>query len=306
MKRTLLSPLALLIATAFYVLPAAADPDIAKYIGDAPDNFADGESLAAVLKTELEAKNVDGLAKLIGLNAAEIGKSEGFDERLTELQNAAKERLQLVDAGPDRRIILLGELVWPFPFPVVKVDDRWQFDTEAGLEEILDRRIGENELETIDTARNYIQAQNIYHSEDRDGDGVLEYAQALRSPPGTKDGLYWPSSYDGTESPAGEFVDESRAADTEKNGYFGYRYRVLTSQGENIAGGAYDYVINGNMLAGFALIATPVRYGETGIKTFVVSHNGGVYEKDLGEDTEKLAAEITSFNPDQSWELVED
>jgi hypothetical protein len=286
-------------------LTAAAAPDIAKYMGAAPESFATPEEAGESLKSGLAAKDVTGLAKLVGLDAAAMTGSDGFDERLGELQDAAAERFQVVGDG-DSRTVILGNLIWPFPFPLVKTGDTWSFNTEAGLEEILDRRIGENELETIDTARNYIEAQNIYHSEDRDGDGVLEYAQVLRSPPGTKDGLYWPSSYDGTESPAGEFVDETRAADTEKNGYFGYRYRVLTNQGENIAGGAYDYVINGNMLAGFALIATPVRYGETGIKTFVVSHNGGVYEKDLGEDTEKLAAEITSFNPDQSWELVDD
>jgi hypothetical protein len=307
MKRIVLSAAAFVLAAAVYIHSASAEPSVARYLGDPPDNFADSEALVSAFKAGLEAKNIEELAKLIGLNPAEIGKSEGFDERLSEMQEAAKERLHVVDDGPDRRVILLGDLVWPIPFPVVKVDDRWQFDTTAGLEEILDRRIGENELEAIDTSRNYVLAQGLYHAEDRDDDGVLEYAQVLRSPEGTKDGLYWPAS-NGVESPAGNFVVEAKAeaAPEASDGYYGYRYRVLTKQGENIAGGAYDYVINGNMIAGFALVATPARYGETGIKTFLVSHHGKVYEKDLGSDSEAAAAQITTFNPDKTWTPVDD
>jgi hypothetical protein len=306
MKRFLFSSA---LVTTLCVTPAFAEPEIAKYIGDEPQTFAEASEAVDVFRKELGAKNVEGLAKLIGLNPQEIGKSDDFDERLTELQEAASERIQVVEDGADTRKIVLGDLTWPFPFPLVKGEDgKWAFDTTAGLEEILDRRIGENELEAIDTMTNYVVAQSLYHDGDWDEDGVLEYAQTLRSAPGKMDGLYWRAAdHEGIESPVGPFIDEEKAvaARDSSNGYFGYRYRVLTKQGDNIAGGAYDYVINGNMIAGFGLIATPARYGETGIMTFMISQNGGIYEKDLGEDSEAAAAKIDSFNPDKDWKLVE-
>ena len=188
--------------------------------------------------------------------------------------------------------------------PIAKTEDgKWAFDTYAGLDEIIARRVGENELTTIATVRAYVDAQTDYASLDRDSDGVLEYAQKLISSEGQTDGLYWPADQGDGESPAGPFVDESEVA-AAKDGYFGYRYRILTGQGDNIAGGAYDYVINGNMIAGFALIAWPVRYGVSGVKTFVVSHHGIVYEKDLGDSTEVIVPYIDRFNPDESWDVV--
>ncbi|WP_222874668.1 DUF2950 family protein [Terrihabitans soli] len=307
MKRFLFSSA---LVTTLCMTPAFAEPEIAKYIGGEPQAFAEPSEAVDVFRKELAAKNVPGLAKLIGLNPDEIGKSDDFDSRLDELQGAASERLQIVEDGPDKRIINLGDLIWPFPFPLVKGDDgKWSFDTNAGLEEILDRRIGENELEALDTMTNYVVAQTLYHDTDWDEDGVHEYAQTLRSSPGKMDGLYWPAEeHDGVESPVGPFIDEEKAlsAKDSPTGYFGYRYRVLTKQGDNIAGGAYDYVINGNMIAGFALIATPAKYGETGIMTFMISNEGSIYEKDLGEDSEAAAAKIDTFNPDKDWELVAD
>jgi Protein of unknown function (DUF2950) len=302
MKRFLFSSA---LVTTLCIPPAIAEPSIAKYIGDEPQAFTEASEAVEIFRKELAAKNVEGLAKLLGLDPNEIGKSDDFDERLTELQEAAAERLQVVEYGANTRGIILGDLTWPFPFPLVKGEDgKWAFDTVAGLEEVLDRRIGENELAALATMTNYIIAQGLYHDEDWDEDGVLEFAQTLRSSPGKMDGLYWPAAeHDGVESPVGPFIDEDKAvaAGDSPNGYFGYRYRVLTKQGENISGGAYDYVINGNMLGGYALIATPARYGETGIMTFVISHHGAIYEKDLGENTEAEAAKIDIFNPDKDW-----
>ncbi|SDP05258.1 Protein of unknown function [Phyllobacterium sp. YR620] len=303
----------ILLASAFIALAApsapsfAAEPSLQRFVGAEPQTFKEpGEALDA-LKKDLDAKDVDALAKVLGLNAAAAKKSDDFDDRLSDLQKASKERAELKDREDGSKTVILGNLDWPFPFPLVKHDAGWQFDTLAGLEEVLARRIGENELEAIKTMRNYVAAQVLYAQSDHDGDGVLEFAQKLISDKGKQDGLYWPSA-GGEESPAGNFGEASKieGAPASDHGYFGYRYRILRSQGDNIAGGKYDFVINGNMIAGYALIAWPAVYDETGVKTFVVSHHGTVYEKDLGPATDKRAKEIRSFNPDKSWEPVED
>lgn len=298
--------IALLADAAIPTAVWAAPKSVERFLGAEPETFKEASEAVDAFKAKMAAKDVPGLAHLIGLNADEIGKTDDFDSRLSELQAAAKERVGVEEPAPDKRVIVLGQLLWPFPFPLVKSDKGWQFDTAGGLEEVLARRIGENELEAIENCRNYIEAQQDYASDDRDGDNVLEFAQKLMSSKDQHDGLYWPES-DGEESPAGPFVVEAKLQGKQDDqGYYGYRYRILKSQGKNIAGGQYDFVINGNMIAGYALIAWPARYGETGIKTFVVSHHGEIYEKDLGPDTSKLAEEITRFNPDKSWEEVDD
>jgi hypothetical protein len=205
-------------------------------------------------------------------------------------------------------ILEIGKELWPFPFPAVRDDaGKWSFDTMAGLEEIVNRRVGENELVAIGTARAYVDAQREYALQDHDGDGVLEYAQRLLSSEGNTDGLYWPESPEIGESPAGNFADEVTIEKARRGeGYFGYNFRILTGQGDNIAGGSYDFVINGNMIAGFALIAWPVKYAETGAKTFMVSHHGTVYETDLGPETGAIVKYIDSFNPDDGWNVVTD
>jgi hypothetical protein len=304
--------LKILLASAFFALApslpsVAAEPSLQRLVGAEPETFKEpGEALDA-LKKYLEAKNVDALAKILGLNAEAAKKSDDFDQRLTDLQKASKERADLEDHENGTKGVILGNLAWPFPFPLVKHDAGWQFDTLAGLEEVLARRIGENELEAIQTCRNYILAQNAYAQEDHDGDGVLEFAQKIISDEGTQDGLYWKSA-GGEESPAGTFGDAAKIGGSaqSEHGYFGYRFRILKGQGSNIAGGKYDFVINGNMIAGHALIAWPAIYGETGIMTFVVSHHGTVYEKDLGPGTAKAAKEIKVFNPDKTWEPLEE
>ncbi|MGE3877021.1 MAG: DUF2950 domain-containing protein [Parvibaculaceae bacterium] len=306
-RKYLLALLAAALLCGAAGLASAQVKSVERFMGPEPQTFKEASEAVDAFKTRMIAKDVPGLAQLIGLKADEIAKTEDFDARLSQLQEAAKERVGVEEKGADRRIIVLGKLLWPFPFPLVKSDKGWHFDTADGLEEVLARRIGENELEAIETSRNYLIAQQEYASEDHDGDNVLEFAQKLMSTEGSHDGLYWPET-DGDESPAGPFVVEAKlqqGAPTD-NGYFGYRFRILKGQGKNIAGGQYDYVINGNMIAGYALIAWPARYGETGIKTFLVSHHGTVYQKDLGPDTASLAAKITRFNPDESWDEVPD
>ncbi len=255
----------------------------------------------------MAANDFDGVAKLLGLDADKLRQADGVMDTFAQIRDAAAQKVVVVDTE-DGKLLQFGDKLWPFPFPVLKGDDgKWAFDTQAGLEEIVNRRVGENELEAIATMRQYVEAQTDYASEDRDDDGVEEFAQKLVSSKGTTDGLYWPADQGSGESPAGEFVDQAELEDASKGeGYFGYRFRILTGQGDKVAGGAYDYVINGNMIAGLGLIALPVKYGETGVNTFAVNHHGIVYQIDLGPSTEAIVKYIDRFNPDDSWEVVND
>ena len=275
------------------------------YIGEKAPEFADVNALVDKFKAGLQAGDKGAVATLLGLDPKVVNDSKDIADSFPEIQAQAAQSVLVQEAAPDRRILVLGDLAWPFPFPIVNEAGKWSFDTEAGLEEVVNRRIGENELKAIAVARAYVDAQETYRKTDWDEDGVLEYAQNLVSTPETYDGLYWPSGDGVPESPAGPFVDNSELQ-TPEDGYFGYRYRILKSQGDNIAGGAYDYVINGNMIAGFALVATPARYDRTGVMTFVVNQYGTVYQKDLGPDSSKVAADMKSFNPDDSWDVVEE
>jgi hypothetical protein len=189
--------------------------------------------------------------------------------------------------------------------PMVKKNGQWSFDTKAGITEVIDRRIGENELNAIKVCRDYIAAQKVYASKDRDGDNVLEFAQKLLSTPGTQDGLYWHAEPGEDESPIGPYITAAKVEGAKpETGYFGYHFRILRAQGNNVAGGAYDYVINGNMIAGYALIAWPVKWGDTGIMTFACSHAGVVYERNLGPDTSAIVKRINRFNPLASWAMT--
>ena len=215
----------------------------------------------------------------------------------------------LHDSSPDRRVLLIGDQAWPMPIPIVRAGDRWRFATEEGEDEIVNRRIGGNERNAIYVLRAYIDAQRAYAARDRDGDGVLQYAQKLASAPGKHDGLYWPTdAAKGDEaSPFGPLIAESAAylkGHAAGDPYRGYNFRILTRQGKNAPGGAYNYVINGRMIAGFAMVAYPAEWGRSGVMTFIVSHNGKVYEKDLGKDSTAIGARMTSFDPSAGWKAV--
>jgi hypothetical protein len=297
---------------AFLCLPVqsarAAEPGYERFVGDEPTLYATPDEAVAALVKAVTAGDLPAVSAVLGLDAKTLAGFEGIGGRLTEIANAAADKTKVDEEGDDMRVVLLGRDVWEFPFPLLRQDDgKWAFDTYAGLEEIVNRRVGENELQIIETLRSYVRAQREYASADRDDDGVLEFAQKLISSEGSMDGLYWPLEQGDGESPAGPSVDLAAIDAAGKgNGYFGYRLRVVTKQGDNVAGGAYDYVINGNMIAGYALVAWPVRYAETGVNTFMVSHAGIVYEKDLGPDSEKLAEKIDTFNPDDGWNVVSD
>jgi hypothetical protein len=214
----------------------------------------------------------------------------------------------LREATPVRRVLLIGDQAWPVPIPIVRVGDRWRFATEEGEEEILNRRIGENENNAITVLRAYIDAQRAYAARDRDGDGVRQFAQKLSSAPGKQDGLYWPAdAAKGEEtSPFGPLIAESAAYRKDRGTaavYLGYHFKILTQQAKGAPGGAYSYVINGRMIAGFAMVAYPEDYGNTGVMTFIVSHAGKVYEKDLGASSNALGAKMSTFDP-AGWKEV--
>lgn len=285
-------------------MPAEIDAYAA---AEEPPLFDDPAKAVEEFKAKLAANDFDGLAKLLGLNADKVKTGEGAMETFALIREGAARNITVRDLE-GRKIIQIGDRLWPLPFPITKGEDgKWAFDTYVGLEEIVNRRVGENELEAIDTAGAYVEAQKDYAAQDRDADGVLEYAQKLISTPGQTDGLYWPAEQGDGESPVGDAISEAALEKAKAGeGYFGYRFRILTSQGDNIAGGRYDYVINGNMIGGFALIAWPVTYAETGVKTFVVNQQGIVYERDLGPSTEAIVPFIDRFDPDDKWNVVAD
>ncbi len=217
----------------------------------------------------------------------------------------------LTRKADDRFVLSIGGQNWPLPIPLVRKDGGWLFDTAAGKEEIVNRRVGEDELAAIGVCRTYVQAQREFAAEDRDGSGILRYAQRIKSTTGTKDGLYWPAAPGDDESPLGPLVAEVRAegyggktADGQAQPFHGYLFRILTAQGADAPGGAYSYVINGNMVAGFALVAYPAHWGESGVMTFIVNQWGKVYERNLGENSADAAMAMTAFNPDADWSAV--
>ena len=270
-----------------------------------PPSFDTPEAAVEAFGKALQAPDAGPLAELLGLDPAKLKADESTGETYAAIQQGAATQLLLEKEG-DSRLLQIGEKLWPLPFPLVKWEDgKWAFDTYAGLEEIVNRRVGENELQTIETMNAYVDAQEEYASEDRDEDGVEEFAQKLISSEGKTDGIYWPTDDVNGESPAGD-LDQSELDDAAKGeGYFGYKYKILTGQGDQIAGGAYDYIINGNMIAGFGLIAWPAKYGETGVKTFAVNQHGIVYETDLGPTTAAIVKYIDRFNPDDSWVVTD-
>jgi hypothetical protein len=215
---------------------------------------------------------------------------------------------QIVREGADKAVLLIGNEEWPFPIPLVRKGDSWQFDTAAGRDEILFRRIGRNELSAIQACLAYVDAQDEYAEKGVSGNGL--YAQRIISTPGKKDGLYWPAQGNEDESPLGELVAAATAegyrAGQQPIPYHGYYYKILTRQGPNAPGGELNYIVRGKMIGGYALVAYPAEYGNSGVMTFLVNHQGIIYEKDLGPNTTRIASGLMAFNPDSGWQRVSD
>jgi hypothetical protein len=225
-----------------------------------------------------------------------------------------EEKTQLSTNSDSSITLDIGADGWPFPIPLVNEGDQWYFDTAAGKGEILNRRIGMDELGAIDVCRAYVDAQREYASQDRMGDGVLAYAQFLHSTPGTHNGLFWPAKPGEDLSPLGPLVAAARVEgyhrtatmlNDEKAPYHGYYFKILTRQGKHAPGGKYNYIINGRMIAGFALVAWPTEWSNTGVMTFIVNQQGKVYQRNLGKKTAKIGAAMTWFDPDSNWTPVQ-
>jgi hypothetical protein len=280
------APLSASVAASLY-----ATPEEAMQAFRAAVNSEGGKGLIDLVGKEYEAD-------LIGGDPAEARQN------LQRLQRMAAQSMTLAADGGDRMTIIMGRRGWPMPIPLVKGPSGWTFDIKAGLQEITDRRVGRNELAAISFCKTFIDAQRQYATVDHDGDEVLEFAQRLQSSDGKQDGLYWKPGADGVVSPLGPFAASAEQyLQLRKAGepFHGYSFRILKQQGANVPGGKYDYVINGNMIAGFALVAWPADYGRSGIMTFVCNQQGRVFEKDLGADTAKIAAAMVEYNPDKTW-----
>jgi hypothetical protein len=294
-----------LVFIAFCAMPVVATGAEQKMFAT-PDAAVD--ALLAALKADDDAALVAIFGdkhKTLVVTPDRAANSASRAEALAAMQTY---RL-LEEQGKDRRVLLIGDQAWPLPIPLVRVGEQWRFATEEGENELVNRRIGANERNAITVLRAYLDAQKVYAARDRNGDGVLQYAQRLGSTPSKHDGLYWPAdAAKGEEaSPFGPLVAESAAyLKGHKAGdpYRGYHFRILTRQGKSAPGGAYNYVINGRMIAGFAMVAYPARYGESGVMTFIVSHNGKIFEKDLGRNSAETGAKLSAFDPGAGWNEV--
>lgn len=271
------------------------------------ETFATPEAAVEALMAALKA---DSDASMIAIFGEEHKDLVISSDRAESSANRAKvlammQTLHVLrEPTPLRRVLLIGDKAWPLPIPIVRVGSRWRFATEEGEDELINRRIGENENNAIYVLRAYIDAQRAFAARDRDGDGVRQFAQKMGSTPGKQDGLYWAAdAAKGEEqSPFGPLLAESGVVPKGKGEpYRGYHFKILTRQGSSAPGGAYSYVINGRMIAGFAAVAYPADHGTSGVMTFIVSNHGKVYEKNLGRGSTGIGASMTVFDPGAGW-----
>ena len=278
--------------------------------------FPTPEAAVAALSQAVSAKDTNALRTLFGSESDELVNPDPIQRQnnLTLFAGRLAAGTKLTHKDDNTVVLIAGKDDWPFAIPMVKKDGQWFFDTRAGKEEILNRRIGGNELNAIDVCRAYVQAQRDYALKDSAGNGVMEYAQRLRSTPGSRDGLFWDSKPGEAESPFGPLVAKAAeegytntivsASPRRHDPFRGYLFRILKKQGNSAPGGKYDYVINGHMVAGFAFLAFPAQWGNSGVMTFIVNQQGKVFQKNLGPKTAALAEAIKEYDPDQTWQPV--
>jgi hypothetical protein len=293
--------------------PVPAAPTAPKLAAVQPKRFASAEEAAQAFVAALRAGDTKTLLGILGSEGRTLissGDPVADREGRERFVQAYDAKNSLVPTGA-AMVLRIGDDDWPFPIPLVKDREQWRFDARRGREEIIARRVGRNELNTMQVCLAYVDAQREYFAEDRDGDGILEYAQQFSSSAGKRDGLYWPTQPGEPPSPLGDLVVGAQAkgyrlAKTAGPAPFhGYLFRIVTGQGPAARDGAYDYVVGGHMIAGFGLVAFPAEYGASGVMSFIVNHDGIVYQKDLGPTTATIATAMRRFNPDKTWTKVE-
>lgn len=299
--RSCLAGLGLIVAFIISSTPASAQK-----------MFSSPEEAVKAAIAAARSNNDKELLAIFGAQAKEIlfsGDPVADKQRRAEFVAAYDQANRLSTDGEDR-ILIAGKQDWPFPIPIVKKGQSWMFDTEQGKQEVLNRRIGSNELFTIQTMLAIVDAEREYAMKDRDRNGLLEYAQKFLSDPGKKNGLYWEAKAGEPESPLGPIMVQARSQGygakitTAPGPYHGYNYRILTAQGKDAPGGAYSYFVKGKMIGGFAVVAYPAEYGNSGIMTFIVNYDGKVFQKNLGPNTAAAAKSMKEYNPDKTWTEV--
>ncbi len=277
--------------------------------------FSTPEMAVAAFVDAARSQNKAGVLSILGPDTEDwLISGDNVQDDQDRIQFiAAFDKSNRLDLPDDETAILhVGEDDYPFPFPVVKLENGWSFDAEEGREEILDRRIGENELNAMQVIQAIADAQIEYSTVDWDEDGMLEYAPRFASTKGSRDGLYWPAEGAEYESPLGSLVAKAAAEGYTDDGaddaatvpYHGYRYRLIMQQGASASGGAHDYLVGEDMIGGYAILAFPVTYNASGIMTFMMSYSGTIYESDLGADTEETALSMDTFDPGSGWTEV--
>ena len=300
--------LALILTAVFLSIPASAATEKQK-------TFISPEKAVQAFLDSLKKNDKTALTALFGPNSVKLlssGDPVNDEYRKERFVAKFEESHRLEREGKNKAVLVVGKNDWPFPIPLVMNKNRWRFDTRAGMQELVNRRIGANELDTIQTCQAVIDAQLEYAMNDYDGNGMLEYAAKFWSDPGRKNGLYWQTVEGDTPSPLGELLAKAKAKGyTEKKSgeapspYYGYFYRIVTGQGQHARGGAYDYLVNGHLLGGVAVVAYPAKYGVSGVMTFIVNHDGIVFQKDLGPKTSEVASTMQLFDPGPDWKKVE-
>jgi Protein of unknown function (DUF2950) len=273
--------------------------------------FPTPEAAATALLQALKTDDMDKLEAIFGPSGRDFASGDPVADRRDRevIALALQQSWRWASRGSNKKQLVIGDEAWPFPIPLAKKGSGWQFDTEAGKEEVAARRIGANELAVIQLCRAYVPIQKAYASREHDGKPAGIFAQKFQSTPGRQDGLYWKPKPGEPKSPLGDLAAQAAAEgyDREKTPtapFLGYYFRILTAQGSAVPGGARSYVVDGDMSGGFALLAFPAKYDHSGVMTFIVNQNGVVYEKDLGPETSKLAGALTEYNPDKTWKPV--
>jgi hypothetical protein len=277
-------------------------------------SFASPQAAAEALFAADQANDKNALLAIFGSGGGKLVRSgDPVADRKGRARFAAAygEKHAIALEGDNKAVLVIGNEDWPFPIPLVKTDAGWRFDTKAGRQEILDRRIGRNELDTIEVCRAFVAAEREYYAADPLGEGRHEYARHFISRPDKHDGLYWEAAAGEKPSPMGPFIANARAegygarkVKGKHAPYHGYFYKILTGQGPHAPGGAKDYIVDGHMTGGFALIAFPAKYGASGIMTFIVGPDGMVHQRNLGPDGAAVARAMTEYDPDEGWQPV--